>query len=116
MQFLHLGLLASATIVSAIPVLGQTYNEDILKRQVYTCEANAIYCNSFNSFSVCTPGENGNREVFFGPTADGTYCDEYENRIRTENSGDCSPDGQLFCDYSGQTFFESDQVQWNFFI
>ena len=110
MQLLHFGLLGSAAIGSTVPVIDQSYNKDILTRQVDTCEANTIYCNSFNSFSICVPGKNGNREVFFGPTAEGTYCDEYEDSIRAENDGDCSPDGQLFCDYSGQTFFDCDEV------
>lgn len=46
MQFSLLSLLASAVVVSAVPAPDQPYNENPLKRQIYTCEANAIYCNS----------------------------------------------------------------------
>ncbi len=109
MLFSLLGLLASATYVSAVPAPDQSYNGQLLKRQIYTCEVNTIYCNSYDTFSLCAPGPNGNQEVFFGPVADGTYCDESENKIRADNYGDCSPDGQLFCNYDGTTFFECDQ-------
>ncbi len=87
-----LGLLASVAMVSAVPAPDQSYNGDQSKRQIDTCEANTIYCNSFDSFSICTRGKNGNREVFFGTVAEGTYCDEVEDRIRANNYGDCSPD------------------------
>ncbi len=105
--FSLLGLLGSATYVSAVPAPDQ--NGQLLKRQIYTCEVNTIYCNSYDTFSLCAPGPNGDQEVFFGPVADGTYCDESENKIRADNYGDCSPDGQLFCNDGGTTFFECDQ-------
>ena len=111
MQFLHLGLLASAAVVSAVQALDESYDGNQFKRQTYTCEPKTIYCNSYDTFSICTPGPNGNQEVFFGSVAEGTYCDESQNKIRASNYGDCSPDGQLFCDYDGQTFFECDEVQ-----
>lgn len=109
MQFSLLGLLASAAVVSAVPAPDQYYSGNLPKRQISTCEANTIYCNSSDTFSLCAPGPNGNQEVFFGSVADGTYCDESENKIRANNYGDCSPDGQLFCDISGTAFFECDQ-------
>lgn len=111
MQFSHLGLLASAAVMSAVQALDESSDGNQLKRQIYTCEPNTIYCNSYNTFSICTPGPNGNREVFYGPVAEGTYCDESQNKIRANNYGDCSPDGQLFCDIGGGTFFECDKVQ-----
>ena len=111
MQFLQLGLLASAAIASAMPTLDQSYGRNLLNRQIQTCEVDTIYCNSSYTFSICAPGKDGNQEVFFGSVAQGTYCDESENRIRANNYGDCSPDGQIFCDISGQAFFESDQVR-----
>lgn len=111
MRFSHLGLLASAAVMSAVQALDESYDGNQLKRQIYTCEPNTIYCNSYNTFSICTPGPNGNQEVFYGPVAEGTYCDESQNKIRANNYGDCSPDGQLFCDFGGRTFFECDKVQ-----
>ena len=109
MLFSLLGLLASAAYVSAVPAPDESYNGQLLKRQIYTCEVNTIYCNSYDTFSLCAPGLNGNQEVFFGSVAFGTYCDESENRIRADNYGNCSPDGQLFCNDAGATFFECDQ-------
>lgn len=109
MLFSLLGLLASAAAVSATSAPDQSYEGNLLERQIYTCEANTIYCNTCDTFSVCAPGPNGSQEVFFGPVADGTYCDELENKIRADNYGDCSPDGQLFCDDTGSVFFECDQ-------
>lgn len=108
MQLPLLGFLASAAFVSAVPAPDQTHNENPLKRQTYSCEAYTIYCNSYDTFSLCAPGPNGNQEVFFGPVANGTYCDESENEIRADNYGDCSPDGQLFCDDSGTALYECD--------
>lgn len=109
MLFALLGLLMTAAVVFATPAPDQSYGGNLLERQIYTCEAYTIYCNSCDTFSVCAPGPNGNEEVFFGPVADGTYCDELENKIRADNYGDCSPDGHLFCDDTGSAFFECDQ-------
>ncbi|KAL9070175.1 MAG: hypothetical protein Q9161_005009 [Pseudevernia consocians] len=36
--------------------------------------------SNYDTFSLCTPGPNGNQE----------------NKIRADNYGDCSPDGQSF--------------------
>lgn len=73
------------------------------------CGAYGIYCNTPDTFSLCVPTVDGTEYFYFGSVAPGTYCDEDEERIRADNYGNCSPDGQIFCGEGGLTFFECDQ-------
>lgn len=73
------------------------------------CGAYGIYCNTPDTFSLCVPTVGGTQYYYFGSVALGTYCDEDEERIRADNYGNCSPDGQIFCGEGGLTFFRCDQ-------
>ncbi|CAF9928491.1 hypothetical protein IMSHALPRED_007665 [Imshaugia aleurites] len=73
------------------------------------CGAYGIYCNTPDTFSLCVPTVSGTEYYYFGSVAQGTYCDESQERIRADNYGDCSPNGQIFCGEDGLTFFECDQ-------
>ncbi|KAL9073121.1 MAG: hypothetical protein Q9161_003175 [Pseudevernia consocians] len=102
---LFFGLAAVFGIVSATPrpaparsVAGET-----------GCGAYGIYCNTPDTFSLCVPSQDGTEYFYFGSVAPGTYCDTDEERIRADNYGNCSPDGQLFCGADGTTFFICDQ-------
>ena len=64
------------------------------------CVPGALCCNDTQHFSICVPENGGrSREVFFGSTAAGTYCDASftPNKIRADNLGNCSNDGQYSC-------------------
>lgn len=73
------------------------------------CGAYGIYCDTNTTFSVCVPTSTGTEYFYFGSVAPGTYCDTTQMRIRADNYGNCSPDGQIFCGADGTTFFICDQ-------
>ncbi|MCJ1453048.1 hypothetical protein MMC28_003393 [Mycoblastus sanguinarius] len=109
MQFsLILSIFTAFIGTLAVEVKDLRYNSRLPKRQTACQPAGALVCNSQTTFSICAPSTNGtNVLVFFGDTANGTVC-EQPGQIRAANYGPCSPDGELVCGSTGETFFICD--------